>query len=760
MKGKELTIIGAITALGLLFRVIFMFALKSDWPGWDSPTIDALYHHLWAQQIASGDILGGGPYFRAPLYPLILGLIYSICGVNLSIVMLLQHLIGALAIPLVYVVAKKYFSRFVGYFAAALTAVNGVLIYFESQLLLDFLTVVFMMLFIYLLTLAQRHNKSKLYFIAGLIAGLFAITRPNILAVIPLVCLWIFLIESNFKTRLKRGLLLIAGALILVLPVTARNIIIGGDNVLIASQGGINFYIGNNERADGFTALLPGFGNTWQYSDAEFEAANNMGKEIGSIKPSEVSDYYYNKSYAYVFSKPIDFIKLIVKKLYLFWNYFEISNNNNLYFLTDYIGMSFIPMFLFAIISPLGLVGALLCFFKDRRYWIFPIIIFGYMFTVIAFFVTGRFRIPVVPLLSITAGFTLYEIYKGWIHRNYKRAIILFASILLAGLFAWTNFYNHHDRSMAMANYSLGNMFMKKGDYQSARAQYEIAINQGHCVPNAYLNLGVIAFYDGDTSSARSYFEEEILNCGPSGKAYNNLSMLARLSGDNRQAYAMADSSVVKFPNFKDAYINRILAAFAENDTILIYRAASDFKMKFPANPAARYYYGMYLMRTHKTEQAKVEFTLVVSSGSKDIVSEYDLSEIYSSSLPYGYNPAKIQGKSYYQLGLIAASDGDLNRALEHFIRAVNLLPDDPDARVNLALAYDGLQDYHKAEVEFNKAIALDSSQAVYYYNYALTLGKMGDYMKAQTMLEKAVQLKPDFSQAQRVLEALKQQTD
>jgi len=313
---------------------------------------------------------------------------------------------------------------------------------------------------------------------------------------------------------------------------------------------------------------------------------------------------------------------------------------------------------------------------------------------------------------------------------------------------------------MAMANYSLGNMFMKKGDYQSARAQYEIAINQGHCVPNAYLNLGVIAFYDGDTSSARSYFEEEILNCGPSGKAYNNLSMLARLSGDNRQAYAMADSSVVKFPNFKDAYINRILAAFAENDTILIYRAASDFKMKFPANPAARYYYGMYLMRTHKTEQAKVEFTLVVSSGSKDIVSEYDLSEIYSSSLPYGYNPAKIQGKSYYQLGLIAASDGDLNRALEHFIRAVNLLPDDPDARVNLALAYDGLQDYHKAEVEFNKAIALDSSQAVYYYNYALTLGKMGDYMKAQTMLEKAVQLKPDFSQAQRVLEALKQQTD
>ncbi len=760
MKGKELTIIGAITALGLILRVIFMIALKSNWPGWDTPTIDALYHHIWAQQIASGDILGGGPYFRAPLYPFFLGLIYSICGVNFSAVILLQHLIGVLSVPLVFIIARKYFSRFVGYFAAVLTAINGVLIYFESQLLLDFLTVLFMLLFIYLLILAQEKNKSKLYFAAGLIAGLFAITRPNILAVIPLVCVWIFLIDSNLKHKLTHSLLLIIGASILILPVTARNIIVGGDNVLISSQGGINFYIGNNEQADGFTALLPGFGNTWQYSDAEFEAANNTGKEIGSIKPSEVSAYYYHKSYAYIFARPIDFAKLMVKKLYLFWNYFEISNNNNLYFLTDYIGMSFIPMFLFAIISPLGFIGGILCFFKDRRFWIFPIVIFGYMFTVIAFFVTGRFRIPVVPLLSITAGFTLYEIYKGWINGNFRKVIILTTSTLLVGLFAWTNFYDHHDRSMAMANYSLGNMFMKKGDYRSARTQYETALSQGHCVPNACLNLGVIALYDGDTSSARSYFEEEIRNCGPSGKAYNDLSMLARLSGDYRRAFAMADSSVAKFPNFKDAYINRILAAFAENDTVMVYQAVNDFRREFPTNPAARYYFGMYLMQIDNVKSAETEFNYVISHGNKDIVSEYDLSEIYSAALPYGYNPSKIQGKSYYQLGLIAARQGDLSQALGCFLRAVGFLPDDPDARVNLALAYDGLKDYRKAEAEFNKAIELDSSQAVYYYNYALTLGKIGDYSKTRMMLEKALQLKPDFTQARRILDVLSQQTD
>jgi len=118
------------------------------------------------------------------------------------------------------------------------------------------------------------------------------------------------------------------------------------------------------------------------------------------------------------------------------------------------------------------------------------------------------------------------------------------ASCLLVGVFTWSNLYDHHDRSMAMANYSLGNMFMKKGDHQAAKKQYETAIEQGVCVPNAHLNLGVIAFYNSDTTRARELFTNEIESCGPSGKAYNNLSMLARLKTDYDLAYAYADSAI------------------------------------------------------------------------------------------------------------------------------------------------------------------------------------------------------------------------
>jgi len=67
-----------------------------------------------------------------------------------------------------------------------------------------------------------------------------------------------------------RFLILAAGCVIIVSPVTLRNIFIGHDKVLIASQGGINFYIGNNPYADGTSAVIPEFGNTWQYSDCEY----------------------------------------------------------------------------------------------------------------------------------------------------------------------------------------------------------------------------------------------------------------------------------------------------------------------------------------------------------------------------------------------------------------------------------------------------------------------------------------------------------
>ena len=353
--------------------------------------------------------------------------------------------------------------------------------------------------------------------------------------------------------------------------------------------------------------------------------------------------------------------------------------------------------------------------------------------------------------------FTAYEIFKAIKSRHYKYGLILILSTALAGFFAWTNLYNHHDRSMAMANYSLGNIFFKKGDYQSAKHQYQEALEQASCVPNAHLNIGVIAFYNSDTAAARAEFQNEIDNCGPSAKAFNNLSLLARLKGDDNRAYDFADSAVIYFPYFKEAYINRILAAFAGDDTLLIKTAINSFVNAFPRNIAGRYYRGWRLFQSGRLDSAQKDFSFVVSSKAKDVVAEYDLSEIYSAALPYGYNPEKIRGRAFYQLGLIYVQKNAVDSALYNFRQAVSLMPDNPDAHLNLALAYDQKGEYQLAEIQFKEAIAIDSVKAPYYYNYALLLGKTGNYPAAMEMLKKAVTIDPEFARAENLLKALQE---
>ena len=106
--------------------------------------------------------------------------------------------------------------------------------------------------------------------------------------------------------------------------------------MLIASQGGINFYIGNNKHATGATAVMPEFGATWQYADCEYLAKRETGRLGQNMKPSEVSSFYYRRALRSMSEDPGRWLGLILKKLSYFWNSYEISNNQNLYFFRQF----------------------------------------------------------------------------------------------------------------------------------------------------------------------------------------------------------------------------------------------------------------------------------------------------------------------------------------------------------------------------------------------------------------------------------------
>ena len=72
--------------------------------------MDAKYHHEWALEILSGNFWGDTVFFRAPLYPYLLALLYKVSGESNAFAIFFQHLIGTSTAVLIYLLARQYFA--------------------------------------------------------------------------------------------------------------------------------------------------------------------------------------------------------------------------------------------------------------------------------------------------------------------------------------------------------------------------------------------------------------------------------------------------------------------------------------------------------------------------------------------------------------------------------------------------------------------------------------------------------------------------
>jgi tetratricopeptide (TPR) repeat protein len=744
---------GIIFLVGLAIRLIYFYQVKANFPGWDTPTIDPLYHDLWARQIASGDVLGSGPFFRAPLYAYLLGLLYAIMGPSLAAAKIIQHIIGAASGSVIFLFTDRYFDRRTAILSGFLAAFSWVLIYHEDELLLDSLLVIFSVLLIWSLMRAFEKQTGNSFILSGLVLGLSSITRPNYLALAPFILIWLIWSQNNdYKKSLRQFAIIILGALIFILPVTARNYFVGHDKVLIASQGGINFYIGNNQYADGASAVMPEFGPTWQYSDAEYLAKEET-KRIGQeMKQSEVSSFYYDKGYDFIIKNPLKAIELTLKKIDYFWNSFEISNNQNLYFYRQFASITTLLPPLFFIISPLSLIGLWLVCKREKMYAIIPIFVISYAMTVIAFFVNSRFRLPVLPILFILASLAFwkgYEIARG---KRIKQIAIFVSILSVLIILTNTDFFNISHESYAMSHFSLGNVYLKKGMKEKALEEYNKALQMADCIPKAHLNRGVIFFSNSDFEGAEKEFNLELEKCHVSAEAHNNLSVIKRLKGNNLEAAKQAEDAISIMPQYLEAYINRIIALRNLGQDSAAFSVVETLTQMFPDYPAGHYFKGRMLSERGRPDLAIGEFEKAISFGKADVVEKYDLSTIYASQTGYGLKPERVTGLSNFEMGIAHVKLGKPEMASDYFKRATELLPDFADAWINLALSYDYKKMYKEALLAFKKASDLDPENPRIYYNCALTLGKIGQLNEAAIFFRQALDLNPDFNEAKEKL--------
>ena len=234
----------AIVLAALALRVV---AIVAD--GGYEPANDAFEYDYYARAIAEGDgyprsgyLLHGGPTaIRGPGYPYFLGGVYALSGSSATAGRLAGALLGALAVLLTYLIARRLWGSRVGLVAAGLAAAFPPLVLLSRELLSESLFIA-LELGAVLCALNFRRSGGGLRWAAaaGALCGLALLTRNTGLALLLCLPLGVLVFQPRLRPRALIGpLVLLAVAALAVAPWTVRNAVQFGRFVPLTTSTGI-----------------------------------------------------------------------------------------------------------------------------------------------------------------------------------------------------------------------------------------------------------------------------------------------------------------------------------------------------------------------------------------------------------------------------------------------------------------------------------------------------------------------------------------
>ncbi len=608
---KILLAAGVIFSIAFSVRLINLQAIKTN-PYFDSPIMDEKYHDEWAQQIAGG-AFEQVPFYRAPGYPYFLGLIYIIFGKDYFTPRLIGIIIGALSCALIYLIGKELFSHKIGILAGLFASLYGMLIYFDSMLLTVYLEIFFCLLGIFWILRWSKTQENRHILTAGIFWGLASIVRPNFLIFVPVFALYVLF---HFKKqilikRLKTIGFFVCGLLPFIIVVMSINMIAGKDTVILAWNGGVNFYFGNNQAANGWSATSPEIDATWWggYREAIVIAEKAAGH---SLRPSQVSDYWFKRGFSYILSKPFDWIKLMVKKVYLFCSSFEISNNQSIVSFREYSLLMRLPLLNYGLVFALAVLGIVLSAAKERTL-IINLFILSYAFSIVIFFVTARYRMPIVPFLLIFSSYTIFWIMQKIKNKSHKKIALVAIAFIAIFVVCKLDLCGSHVINKSFIHLSLGNRYFEKGDFKKAIEEYDESLKYNPSNAGALNALGNTYLMLGKRHEAITLYRRS-LSIVPSMDALCKMGILHSMqgSGDSARYYLMA--------------------AIAHDST----------------NPEAYYYLGMHYANNKDPKNA-----------------------IHNLELALKYYPEiKYTNNIHYNLGKLYIEISEFGKAKEHLFQA------------------------------------------------------------------------------------------
>lgn len=469
--------------LGLAVVVSFAFSLRlisyqdiRDSPLLtDSPFLaDSAYYDYRAKRIAGGDLWGQEVFFMAPLYEYTVAAVYALDGqfidkpdfrlarqsYDIDPAIYVQCVYGALTCGLLFAMAYVWFGPIAGWAAGLMSAYYGPFIFFDGLLMAASLVLFTSVVAVALLTWADWKGRWWRWVFGGTATGLAVLAHGSMLAIIPVVILVLLL----FPNRDRRASLLSAlsfaiGVMVLILPVTVRNYVVGDDWVLLTSNAGMNLFIGNNAHADGTHVV-------YQFPYAMTKLSDYYQRPRRSPddpSPSFVSRQVGSEALSWMAANPVAATGLWLTKLRLWFNHVELGIRDHYHFFRQFSEVLRAPLLGFGVIGPLGLTGAV--FLRHRlgelRFVYAMLAVQTAVFMLM--FVLGRYRFCATACLMLLGAGQIAWWVTRWRQRDFRAiagsAIVLavFALLVHAPV---GGFDENHAAAKLYAN--LGNRYFQE----------------------------------------------------------------------------------------------------------------------------------------------------------------------------------------------------------------------------------------------------------------------------------------------------------
>ena len=337
--------------------------------------------------------------YMPPAYAYFLAGIFFLFGdnaVGYVVVQLLNVLLGALLCVVVAQMGRSLFGKLVGVLAGILTAGFPTLVFVVTQAHPVTMYVLLNCTLLLLLLSARPESRLRTGLLAGILSGILALFRPDTIAYLPVILLWLILTTPKIRSGVRNAILFISCFLLVVLPWTVRNYQVFGRLIPITSPGGFNLWRGQNEMTTG-SGRGPGSG--WVTPEIQSKIDKLPPTDDWEIRRDNI---YREAALRSIRENPQRSLELVPRKLFYYWilNAGDSRTREPIYWL---------PWFL---LIPFFLVGLVASARYGPGHWLLWGCLLVASGLASIFVVLSRYRLFTDPLVLILAALGLCIVFR------------------------------------------------------------------------------------------------------------------------------------------------------------------------------------------------------------------------------------------------------------------------------------------------------------------------------------------------------------